>query len=208
MTRRRFIFSFALPTALAVTILVLWARSYRYMDEWSMATETGEVRAVLVYQGAVHIVRNGLNRAASRPISYDRHDVPAGANWDDLYGDGETLWNWLGFRKIDSGTLTEQIARVLKRVPPGGIGSAPSAPIPRTRNPRLVPWIFAGTYTAWTIPIWSALLPCAWPAARASVRDLRRWNRRRRNRCPACAYDLRATPGKCPECGWSDGGRA
>jgi hypothetical protein len=68
VTRRRFIFSFALPTALAMSVIVLWVRSYRYLDEWSMATDQGEVRAVVVYQGAVHIVRNGTNRAASRPI--------------------------------------------------------------------------------------------------------------------------------------------
>jgi hypothetical protein len=59
----------------------------------------------------------------------------------------------------------------------------------------------------YTIPFWflSAVLgvpPAVWLRAR--------WQERRRERsvrmfaagvCPVCGYDLRATPGRCPECG-------
>lgn len=61
--------------------------------------------------------------------------------------------------------------------------------------------------TFWQVrcPLWAvtgafSLLP----AVRLTAWALRRRRRRRdvaENRCPACGYDLRATPDRCPECG-------
>ncbi|HYE20877.1 MAG TPA: hypothetical protein VEA69_20695 [Tepidisphaeraceae bacterium] len=57
-----------------------------------------------------------------------------------------------------------------------------------------------------TVPCWAAAaLFLALPGVRAI-----RWARRRRrvdaSLCPACGYDLRATPDRCPECGRAPGG--
>jgi len=55
--------------------------------------------------------------------------------------------------------------------------------------------------TKLAIPYWLvAILTAVWPAMR--IRSiLRRWRRVRLNLCIDCGYDLRASSGKCPECG-------
>jgi hypothetical protein len=60
-----------------------------------------------------------------------------------------------------------------------------------------------GTHSVWvvTLPLYlpvvlTALLPLSQLSA-----AIRLAKRRRRGLCPACGYDLRATPGRCPECG-------
>jgi hypothetical protein len=54
------------------------------------------------------------------------------------------------------------------------------------------------------IPYWfpttlSLALPILWSAQ--TYRRAKRNHRLRHNLCPNCAYDLRATPDRCPECG-------
>jgi len=51
----------------------------------------------------------------------------------------------------------------------------------------------------WACSLVTGMLPAAWV-----LRIVRRWRKRQlaaAERCLVCGYDLRATPGKCPECG-------
>jgi hypothetical protein len=50
-------------------------------------------------------------------------------------------------------------------------------------------------------PYWLPTLLTALAPAASGLKSLRRRLRRRRNLCPDCAYDIRASSERCPECG-------
>ena len=59
----------------------------------------------------------------------------------------------------------------------------------------------------WTVSISGfaiALLLAAHPTIAFIRGPLRRYRRRKRGLCVACGYDLRGSPGRCPECGLED----
>ena len=49
------------------------------------------------------------------------------------------------------------------------------------------------------VPLWLVAVAAVLPLARAR-RGVRHHLRSRRGGCPSCGYDLRASPGRCPEC--------
>jgi hypothetical protein len=85
-------------------------------------------------------------------------------------------WNVLGFAQVDGAII-----------PANGWNFGDP--------PTVIP------YRVWRVPLWCPLvlgliLPGRW--LRIACRSA---SRRRRGLCPQCAYDLRATPDRCPECG-------
>lgn len=58
----------------------------------------------------------------------------------------------------------------------------------------------SGRYIGFVVPYWSVAAATLLPALPLARSKLRR-RRFRPGLCRACGYDLRATPGRCPECG-------
>jgi hypothetical protein len=55
------------------------------------------------------------------------------------------------------------------------------------------------TVSYWCMVVVAGALPASWLTAYARRR--RCWRRAVKRLCPGCGYDLRASPGRCPECG-------
>ena len=71
------------------------------------------------------------------------------------------------------------------------------------RERALVSGNESGRWWMLVLPHWILIAVLApWPATRAWV-AVRRRRRLRHGCCPECGYDLRITPGRCSECGWT-----
>jgi hypothetical protein len=96
----------------------------------------------------------------------------------------------LGWRLVHDSRKAEPVrVRPLLWFAQDELSSEPSANAPfalRGRSQRL--------------PLWLPVLVFGVLPARRVLRRRRDRNRRRAGHCPACGYDLRATPGRCPEC--------
>jgi len=92
---------------------------------------------------------------------------------------GRSIWNWFGFYNYGE----RDTARYFL---PGSVQAHTSFRL------VIVPY-WAASFVSGAWPIWSM----------ASVvrHKARRRRRERAGLCPVCGYDLRATPGRCPECG-------
>jgi hypothetical protein len=61
---------------------------------------------------------------------------------------------------------------------------------------------FVGGFQAIAIPYWFIVLLTALGPVMVWRRRRQTLRRRQVGQCPGCGYDLRATPDRCPECGW------
>ena len=171
----------AMSLVLCVCVSVLWLRSWAVRDEW------GAMRGRVQRN-----IATDFGRLTFHLFVFD-HVEP---QWE--YG-----WRW---RRGGAGN-TVPVAGQFERF--GVLGFAWDVRGMQTIR------LNGRTYTvaaneSW-MPLWplaavTAVLPLL--RARAAlrwvhgrVRDVRRRHRQRRNLCPDCGYDVRATPGRCPECG-------
>ena len=194
MLRRLFTFASAVSLTLCLATCVLWVRSYWAVDavgfqrggeRWRVASDRGR----LLIDNDPHVQadhrrraeRSGWFQAADRDFAarIDALDQRMKQDEDDteasdrLFAEGERLWD-------ERSRLFESRVAYFR------------APITLAKTARSVPygWLSAAT----------ALLPAVWLLADSLARRARR-QAAALGRCPACGYDLRATPARCPECG-------
>src|SRR5918993_2637444 len=206
MLRRLFTLLSAMSLLLCVATAVLWVRSFRRFDSIDHATVEPQRSEVDIGFGAFTLQRVrhlGVDSASGR-ISFSRSseytqsarirkEWPRGSGWSYVSGRNDldlivppgpdvtvgAEWDVLGFGRRQY-TWTSEF-----------VGPRNRAGFPYTIDETSVPHGLLCLITA-TLPA----IACA-----RLARGRRRRRRSRRGLCPSCGYDLRAAPGRCPECG-------
>jgi hypothetical protein len=196
MLRRLFTLLSALSLLLCMALVVMWVRSYRGRDHWArtarnepgrpgtQVTSYGvESSRGLIGAGWIHSdltpipAETRAMKAARLRNHYDRANAVFRVCWDD----------WL------------------VRVPPAGARPSLRDSVEDLGFRWHAGEMEGGTRWRWVgVPYWPLVLLTALPPAAWTTAHLRRRRTRRRRRaglCARCSYDLRATPGRCPECG-------
>ncbi len=165
-----------LSVLLCLSIVLLWARSYRVSD--------------VVTCNSV-IATEGLRQ---------------GRRWDVWACRGKLVvcrFDWSAYRASDAPPPTRWNTRVSQPADPAlvvpGYGASKG-----WLGLRVLPGYWGAGSLCLILPFWMLVLASAALPFRGILAIQRRWVRRRRQRmglCPQCAYDLRASKDRCPECG-------
>jgi hypothetical protein len=191
--RRLFNFVAALSLVLWLAVVALWVRSY-----WALAMVERR-RGVVDGGETVYVSRNVYSSAGAVSVGYSEVRCRVA----DLTE--AQLAEFRSMRGVDPGPdMYWYVA-----VEPQDLRVGPRRPSWRFLGIQLARWAEpsgAGVIRAFhlVVPHWMiasgfAVLPGLWLVAERRRRRVRR--RVAEGLCAACGYDLRATPGVCPECG-------
>jgi hypothetical protein len=203
------LFNFAVPVCfvLCAVVSVAWIANEIGAQPWVKCVGRGDRSAqfLAINKGAISLESQWVipvdetdpslgPRGFSGAAAYG-HGEPDLSHYHQLKnGQAKTVLQWWAPRQwipgystaAPSGWLLE--GEYVRRIDAKGVG-------------HLVQSGYRFFHTSLLIPFWLILallapLPTIWLVSR-----LRRRRRLADNLCPVCGYDLRATPGRCPECG-------
>jgi hypothetical protein len=195
VTRRLFNLLTALSLLLCVAVAALWVRSYWHWD--------GIYRAEMSLGGMTWVSKSF--RSSSGMLWTD--------SWRGSYLDRSiALYEWQTLQRIrkeaalrsgDSATVRPDAWTYSDVLPRTAVTAEESFGIHyvRTRD-QMTPGIVHSSFHAGIPHGLVVALAMILPAVRAWS-WLRRRHRHRVGLCLQCGYDLRATPGRCPECGYT-----
>jgi hypothetical protein len=177
MKRRVFTICSGVSLVLFVAVVVLWVRSHGSTDRIDWRNERGS-RSVRTARGHA-VLYLYVADLSDRP---DRHHGPRYQHEDHPSVPFNTLILMAGERGETS--YSREWAGFAWH---------------ERRNVRLGRLHVIAVMPFWSIAAATGALPVAWAVVR--VRSALRARRRHAGVCASCGYDLRATPGRCPECG-------
>jgi hypothetical protein len=202
VTLRLINFVALISLVVSLALGALWVRGFWVSDEvlWTRAGGSGSEADELVWQfvaggGQVglarihhHVTFRSPDDAALIRSDLERHTGVRRSSVAPAVGPrgAESVWNRLGFYGAWTTSRTRGVA----------VFTDGRSRVNAAEKVTTLRWA--------VVPSWAAValtfVPSAWWLQRA-------WRRRRERRranlglCTRCGYDLRATPGQCPECG-------
>jgi hypothetical protein len=167
----------ALSLVLFLAVCAVWVRSYRVND--SLYRSRWVLRGQEIRESAWWILTApGRIALAHRGQSIDVHSGSI-ARLNELASKPQFHWS-------------TDVAMTIQPAPAGGL----------LHVLGFTAIIDDPLYRQWSAPLWSLALVTALLPAWRLHRLIKTRRRHRGGLCPQCGYDLRATPDRCPECGF------
>jgi hypothetical protein len=194
MIRRLFTILSVLSLLLCVATCVLWVRSYRAFDTATYCSAAKDAHQWSFcggnYCGRFEVFSVDARLHPGHEMAYEKDPSTNELGWARQPG-----WRWASYDSRPYPSIKDAAEMLWS----WRCSTGEWSPIRTDPNVRRY------AFTSVVFPLWAPTVAfAAGPLIRA-VPKLRHRRRRRRHQrlglCPACGYDLRASPDRCPECG-------